>query len=247
VAAFGPDTLAVLREQPNRVAGLKGITIERARQWQETLRAQQGADAIMVWLLQWDIDPSVAHRLYAQYGAAALAKVQANPYVLTQEMWGVGFHTADRMALSMGWAPLSPERLEAVWRFGLDTALGFGDCYQTTDQLVDRAVELLSDQDPDAVRQGLAAMQSRFGTLADVIHTQDRWCLRWVDRLEAQLARDLRGHPRSVAPSGPIDWTWLEARTGVTYAPAQREALTGVLQAPFSVITGDPEPGKRPC
>ncbi len=244
VQALGSDVLTVIRHQPERVAELKGISRQKARQWQTFFQQQQGADAIMVWLLQWDIDPSIARRLYAEYGAEALAKVQANPYVLTQEVWGVGFHTADRMALSMGWKPLSPERLDAVWRFGLETALTQGDCYQTGSQLIDRAVELLSDQDPDHVRQALVGQDRRGATLPDVVVDQDRWQLRWVQRMEQQLARRVKTHPQRTATGDPIDWTWLEAKTAVHYEAAQQAALTGVLQQMFSVVTGGPGVGK---
>ena len=244
VQALGTDVLDILRQEPRRVAQLRGISLQRARQWQSFFQQQQGTDAVLVWLLQWDVDPSVARRLYAAYGAEALAKVQANPYVLTQEVWGVGFHTADRMALSLGWQPLSPERLDAVWRFGLESALAQGDCYQTSEQLVDRAVELLADQDPDQVRQALAGQSGRPSTLSDVVVDQDRWQLRWVQRMERQLARDVQMHPQRVGEAAAIDWTWLQTRTGVGYEAAQQAALTGILQHAFSVVTGGPGTGK---
>lgn len=199
---------------------------------------------MIVWLLQWDIDPSVARRLYKQYGMTAVDRVRANPYALTQELWGVGFRTADRMALSLGWQPLSPERLEAVWRFGLETALGQGDCFQTTDQLRERAVTLLNDQVPSEVRKALGQMHDRLQRLPDVVVNNDRWMLRWVERLEGGLARDLMEHPRDTRAVKAVDWSWLEAKTGLRYAEAQREALTGTLASPFSIVTGGPGTGK---
>lgn len=243
VAAFGDETLTTLRKDPDRVATLPRITRTRALEWQRFLVDQQGADEVIVWLLQWDIDPSVARRLYAQDGARAMARVQANPYALTQDTWGVGFRTADRMALSMGWKPLSPERLEAVWRFGLETALNQGDCYQTTDQLHERAVELLDDQDAESVRRNLDQMQDRLGRLPDVVEAEGHWALRWVARMEEQLSCNVRQHP-GVPELRTMDWSWLEARTQFHYASAQRDALEGALGSPFSIITGGPGTGK---
>ena len=245
VAAFGTDTLSMLREHPERLTALKGVSEHKARLWQQFFRDHQGADDVIIWLLQWDIDPSVARRLTAQYGPRAMARVRANPYALTQDTWGVGFHTADRMALSLGWAPLSPERLEAVWRFGLETALTQGDCFQTSDQLQDRAVDLLHDQDPETVRTALGALQSRLAALPDVVQdAEGRWLLAWVDRMERRLARDIRRHPDGPGGVSGVDWAWLESQTHMTYASAQRAALAGAVQSAFSIITGGPGTGK---
>jgi len=247
VDRFGDETLKTLREAPENVAAMKGISLDRAKQWQTFFLDQQGADEVIVWLLQWDIDPSVARRLYAKYQADAMARVQSNPYALTQSTWGVGFRTADRMALSMGLEPLSPERLEAVWRFGLETALTQGDCYQTTDQLIDRAVELLDDQNPHAVQHTLTSLQNRLARLPDVVFREDDnlWRLRWIDAMESRLAADVTAHPCAITQTPPaIDWAWLRAKTGLDYAPAQQNALNGVLNAPYSIITGGPGTGK---
>ncbi len=242
--AFEAETLDILRSDPERVATLPGISLDRARQWKQFFVDQQGADDIIVWLLQWDIDPSVARRLYREYGAGAMERVRANPYNLTQDTWGVGFRTADRMALSMGWGSLSAERLEAVWRFGLETALNQGDCYQTTDQLTEQVVALLDDQDGEAVRKALEAIRERLTQLPDVMADDERWRLRWVHRLEESLAMALRNHPSRAPKASAVDWAWLEAETGVTYATAQREALVGALNASFSIVTGGPGTGK---
>ncbi len=246
VAQFGEETLTVLRSQPARIGALPGFSLKRARTWQAFFAEQRGVEEVMIWLLQYDIDPSVARRLYQEFGAAAMARVKDNPYALTQELWGVGFRTADRMALSMGWEPLSPERLEAVWRFGLETALDFGECLQTTAQLVDRAVELISDQDPDAVRAALDTCMPRFRALVDLKQDPDSlgWQLGWVAKKEQQLAERLRRHTVPLPTAHPVDWAWLTGAAHVTYAPAQQAALAGVLQAPFSIITGGPGTGK---
>lgn len=246
VAQFGAETLNVLRSQPARIGALPGFSLKRARTWQAFFAEQRGVEEVMIWLLQYDIDPSVARRLHQEYGAEAMTRVKDNPYALTQEMWGVGFRMADRMALSMGWEPLSPERLEAVWRYGLETALGFGDCLQTTEQLVDRAVELLADQDPESVRGTLATLESRFRALPDLSQeaTTRAWQLNWVARTEQRLADRLRRQSMAVPAAHPVDWPWLGQATRLAYAPAQQAALTGVLTAPFSIITGGPGTGK---
>ncbi len=244
VDALGSETLLVLREHPDQVAALPRISAQRARQWQQFFTNQHDQEEIVVWLLQWDIDPTVARRLFDHHGAKALDYVQTNPYALTQNTWGIGFHVADRMALSLGWEPLSPERLEAVWRFGLQTALTQGDCYQTTAQLQHQAETLLTDQDAETVRTALTAGADRFAQLPDLWVDHDQWRLIWVDRLERRLAHAIHTHHRASATDVPIDWSWLEAQTHVHYDAAQQEALLGTLHHPFSIITGGPGTGK---
>lgn len=247
--AFGVDTLRILREEPEAVsAAIKGVKPALARQWQTFFQAQRGADDVIVWLLQWDIDPGIAHRLYEKYSARAIAMVQSNPYQLTESVWGVGFRTVDRMALSQGWAPLSAERLAAVWRYGLTTALDQGDCYQTTEQLIQRATELLGDQDSEAVRQQFEALYPTLRELPEVqCDAKERWQLTWVARTENRLARAIRENSLTTemrARQAPVDWSWLQGRLGVTYARAQQQAVQGALESPFSIITGGPGTGK---
>lgn len=253
VAAFGSETMGVLREEPERVATLRGISPARAQRWQTFFQEQIALERIVGWLLQYDIDPSLAKRLHKEFGPQAIAMIQSNPYRLCTETFGVGFKTADRMALSMGWPRLGTARIVALWRYLLQQAVTLGDCYQTPEQMERAALKLLDGVTAADLREALekalpdlnASRDLRWVESDDVVPT-GRWTLAAMDGMERGLARIIRRHQWEAppAPAPSVDWAWLEGKTGVTYADAQKAAIEGVLRHPMSVITGGPGTGK---
>jgi len=251
VQQWGPQVITLLRNNPAAIASLKGVTLAKASQWQHIAQQAQEWEHVMTWLLQYDVDPGVARRLYDKLGARTVEEIQKNPYQLTQEVWGIGFHTADRIALSLGWPPLGEERMKALWRLLLQTALSTGDCYRTTDQLLTAACELLKEHDAPTLTEILTRMmptwheRQGFAVVMPPNGTETHWSLSTVHRWEQRLVADILRHS-SQRPdkTRSLDWAWMTETARVTYAPAQQAAITGALQAPFGIITGGPGTGK---
>ena len=114
VDAFGAKTLEVLAEEPERLAGVKGISLRKAREISETYRAQAGMRRLMEFLSANGLRPEYAMRLYRLYGDAAMEMVRANPYLIAAERVGGGFDEADALALSLGFEEDSPQRIAAA-------------------------------------------------------------------------------------------------------------------------------------
>jgi exodeoxyribonuclease V alpha subunit len=117
VDTFGDKTLSVIDESPQFLAEIKGIgpkRIERIRQsWQE----QKAVRSIMVFLSSYGIGTARAVRIYKTYGDRAIEMVRENPYRLATDIWGVGFQTADQLALRLGMDRNSPLRAQAALRY----------------------------------------------------------------------------------------------------------------------------------
>jgi exodeoxyribonuclease V alpha subunit len=113
VSAFGLETLRVLSEEPLRILEVDGIGEVRARRIMHAWQEQRGMQDVMVFLQGHSVGASMALRIYRVFGSETVARVRENPYVLAQEVHGIGFLLADRIANSIGIRGDFPLRVHA--------------------------------------------------------------------------------------------------------------------------------------
>ena len=114
VDRFGIETLDVLEQNPERLTSLRGVTSRRAMQIGESFRQQMGLRRLMAFLAQYELPPALAILLRKLYGDRALDAVRDNPYLLSADECGVPFSATDQIAMSLGIAADSDERLQAA-------------------------------------------------------------------------------------------------------------------------------------
>jgi hypothetical protein len=137
------ETLRVLDEEPHRLAEVVGLGQKRALAVAKAWTAERAQRDVMVFLQARGASASLAIRVWKRYGAAAVDVVSRNPYLLSFDVSGVGFKTADRLAASLGIARDSPERLKAALFQALHDATEAGHVYTPAEELVGRAGGLL--------------------------------------------------------------------------------------------------------
>ncbi len=247
VDAFGLETLSIIEQDPQRLCEIRGIGRKTAKRIQESLAEQRGMHRIMVFLTGHGISPSLAVKVHKRYGARALEMVRENPFGLVDDIIGVGFLTADRMARSLGFVEDAPERQQAGILYALRQAMNNGHLFLPSDELVSTAAELLAI--PDA---GLIPALHRLTRCDQVVirsraDAPDAVYLPWLEQAEARLSRRLGVLARSRAGekfkvSEAIKW--YQRRAGISLAPQQQTALARALTAQILVITGGPGTGK---
>ncbi len=129
VEHFGLHTLNVLEEEASRLTEVKGIGKKRSAQIAQQWQRDQTFREIRAEIRGLGLGPTITHRLIERYGEDALAILRREPYRLSSEIQGIGFKTADRVALSNGLSPNSPERAQAGVSFTLSSAEAEGHCY----------------------------------------------------------------------------------------------------------------------
>jgi exodeoxyribonuclease V alpha subunit len=255
VAAFGVDTLRIIEEEPERLRRIRGLGPRKIQDLSEAISAQKDVQNVLVFLRGHGLGAALAARIVKRYGAKASALIQANPYRLADEVLGIGFRTADRLAHQLGMALDAPERLEAALEFCLGQAAKEGHSYLPEAMLVHRTAELLgctpTALEPRLIDLARANRIVRQLPPGPVLLHDDPQPIVYPSQLalaEDGIARALHRLATRNGASLPIRAgpavEWFEQTSGMRLPQGQKEALHRALGEPVSVITGGPGVGK---
>ena len=243
VDMFGQRTLEIIDKESLRLQEVDGIGPARREMIKESWREQKALRDIMVFLQSHEVGTACAMRIYKQYGDQAINVVRENPYRLCYEVWGIGFKTADRVALSLGVPPHSQNRARAGILYILQTMSEEGHCFCPREDLIPAAEQMLeipSDVLMEAITHGVADR-----TLVD---DRGNVYLAPLFHAETGVAAALDRLMRTKVSHPPIQLdkavSWAESRMELGFATAQRSALEMALSRKVSIITGGPGVGK---
>lgn len=262
VAEFGAQTLDVIEAEPERLLQVPDIGHKRVRLIAAAWVEQKQVKQIMLFLHSHGVSTNLAIKIYKQYGDQSLSTVQTDPYRLSQDIFGVGFKTADRLAQALGLPADHPGRIEAGVEYALSEMSNDGHVYAPQGQLVDRAAELLEleashilpaidrlagqgriqrDVLPAAHSESVlgqhAIGENRQDFLLPAIYLMPFYHgeVGVSERLQA-LAKHWPTRLSDLPPA------FLHLNTSLS--EEQQEAVRSALQSPVSVLTGGPGTGK---
>ncbi|PTX97891.1 ATP-dependent RecD-like DNA helicase [Opitutus sp. ER46] len=249
VDAFGTDTFRILSEESGRLRDVAGIGRKRATAIKQAWDSKRTERELYIFLQTYGVTPAQCVKLVKQYGAQAKTVLTSEPYRAAREIDGIGFKTADRIAINLGFANDAPPRIDAGIQFALETLQEEGHTAYGETDLADYTANLLETegrlvaarivvqvQDKALVRQGAAGTP---GALIQLPHND-----RAEQKIADTVARLLR--VGSGLPPIKIDAAvqWAEQKAGFTFAELQRVALKSALSCKLSVLTGGPGTGK---
>ena len=251
VKVFGDDTADILDNHPEifRKVKIKGLPAKKVEAFLAAWQLNRHSRETMLFLYGHGIAGSVAKRLWNQYGAETIAKITENPYLLCEEVWGVGFLKADEIAMKVGIPKDSPKRLQSALMHVLqESSFNEGHVYLPKDTLLEKTFRLLRIpmEDDDAV----------YGLIQQFDYLCERERIRRVDddcfypplfRAEQSIADNilyrLAGNalPTAGFERSLMDW---EHQHKFAFDPIQRKAIEMALAYRISIITGGPGTGK---
>ena len=248
VEAFGLETLRVIEEEPNRLVEVEGIGPLRLQRISAAWAEQKEIREVMLFLQGHGVSSAFAAKIYKAYGQAAIATVKANPYRLAQDIYGIGFKTADRIAQNLGVPSDSPLRARAGLVYVLQAMSDDGHVYTMEADLLREAEamlaiprDLLSEAVPDLVQKDQLVIE-------DLPEDGRAVYLKPLYVAEEQVARRLIDILRAPRLPVPIDvekaLAWVEGITRLELASQQREAVRMALTHKALIITGGPGTGK---
>lgn len=251
VDTFGEDTLHVLSYQSARLREVPKLGAAKIAQIRESWHANATMRENMIFGQTYGISIAKMTKIVRKYGPDAIAIVKADPYRLCRDIWGIGFSTADRIALSTGIPKDSPLRARATISYTLETeAENGGHCWTYENDLLLRGneltgipVEILADALEKELADGRVVAEG-----VGEAPALRRIYLKSLYFGERHVAEHVRRIVETPASFPPIDSAraiaWWEKRAGFSLANEQRTALHRSLAEKFSIITGGPGVGK---
>lgn len=244
-SAFGAKTLEVLDSEPEMLLSIPGISDTKLQKICESYLASRGARDVVAFLAPHGVTPNRAVKLYKKYGEQTMDIVRNHPYQLC-EMVGVGFRTADKIAMSMGFNRLAPERVDEGLLYTLADAETKGHLCMEKHDFIKQCIKLLDTpeltEEMAANRAGFLLHEGRLATYQGQVYRT----------ATAKAEQNLAYSVRSLLLSGSAhrysdleaDISRLEKKLRIVLAPEQREAVNTALTSPVSIITGGPGTGK---
>jgi len=159
VKHFGPATLEVIEQTPQRLIEVPGVGPKRVQIITQAWAEQRAIKEVMLFLQSHGVTTGLATKIYKEYGDNAIAVVRSDPYRLARDIFGIGFLTADKIARSLGMPPDAPQRIAAGVAYALNQASEEGHLYLPTPELLDLTAKLL-DVGRDQAALGVARMWS---------------------------------------------------------------------------------------
>ncbi len=240
VQKFGEKTLEVIDQTPDLLREVSGMGKKRVDQVKRCWKEQKSIREVMLFLQKHEISPGFAQKLYRLYGDETVEKLKENPFVLAQEIRGVGFKSADKIAEKLGFPKEATQRIDAGIEYVLLELSGEGHTCYKRDDLVDKAREMLGV--PVEKRLEALAAEERIALEADRVWIKGLWiCERGIAEQINRLKRS-PSRLRSVDQNGAI--AWVEKKLGIALAPNQQEAVKSALADKLHIITGGPGTGK---
>ena len=247
VRAFGDKVFDLIEAEPERLREVSGIEPVRAGRIAAAWAEQKVVREIMVFLHSHGVGTARAVRIYKTYGADAVQVMSENPYRLARDVRGIGFKTADEIAMKLGIEKTAMIRLRAGISYALAEATNDGHCGLPTEELVPLAESLLEAPEAE-VRTALDLELAEGAVVADAVEETPCVFLAGLYRAERVIAERLLKLATGTLPWDRIDpgkaLPWIERRTGLALAESQTEAVRLALMAKVLVITGGPGVGK---
>ena len=260
VKKFKADTFRIIEEEPERLAEVKGISEHMAMLISEQAQLKRGMREAVMYMQQFGIGSGLANRIYEKYGPALYAILNSNPYRLAEDMDGIGFRTADRIAIRMGIEADSEFRIRCGLLYVLTLAALDGHTWLPKDMLKKRTEELLDLGIPDLDRFLMdLQIDGRIIILEQRQNLTEDTGRRAPENVETQVylaayyytERNIADRLYSLAVRGESDAAFVDKRikkiekeTGIELDDMQREAVRASVNNGLLILTGGPGTGK---
>lgn len=258
---FGEQTLEVFSHQSERLLGVPGIAEKKLQTILSSWKEHQAIREVMMFLQDQGVSTLLAVKIFKTYGDEAIARIEENPYCLAEDIYGIGFFTADKIALNLGVSVTGVPRLRAGVLHVLEASREHGHCFLTHAQVVVRSLELLDldsqdQRNAEFVEDVLTSLQvEELIKTRALVWPQDSteppqtvyyarnlfWAEQQVFSRVVQLLRVEVGQDRNRMMA------WVQRfgeKTGLTLSEEQALSVVGMAGSSFSILTGGPGCGK---
>ena len=247
VAQFGEDTFDVIESHPEWLTDIKGVTAKKAQEISDSFKSQFGVRSIMMFCRDF-FGPATIMKIYKKWGSGAIDAINRNPYILCDQIHGIGFDSADKLAASIGFARDSDFRIASGIKYMLSyNAVNHGHTYIPRDKLIKLASDTL-EVPIERIEAPLASLEASREVVTVTIKA--RRCTYLAEYYEAEKYTVMKlSLLDKLCEKSSIDnleymIRQVEAESGVQYAKLQRKAILAAINHGVMILTGGPGTGK---
>ncbi len=248
IKKFGKETLNLISGSPEKLREVEGIGEVKLREIRKSWAENQNIRDLIIFLQEHGITTNLATKIHRQYGEKSFQVLKTNPYQVCLDIWGVGFKTADQMALKLGIDPASPERIKAFILYLLEKDIEQGHVFSFESEIEKSCRKELEVEDAkvraalDALRQQESIVIEKAGTDAAAVY------LPFFHKAEEEVVRSiLELSSTSIRiPDFDLERAISEAEEelAIRFSEMQRQAVRECFHRKILVITGGPGTGK---
>ncbi len=248
---FGDKALEIIDKDPSRLREIEGIGEKKLEGIKKHWGEHKGSRDIMVFLQGHGIGPSMSKKIFRRYGEKCLETVKTNPYVMTYDVDGIGFKTADTIAKNFGISANDPMRVEAGIEYVLQELSDDGHvCYPEV-EIIALAGEKLGVDGAD-LNRALTSLEEKKRIIRKPLPTtEEEELFVWLRPLffaELGIAKQIKRLRRAASAIREIKIEkaadWVQEKLGITFAPGQITALETSFREKVHIVTGGPGTGK---
>ncbi len=251
IQAFGSSVLDILDKEPDKLLKVEGIGPKKLERIKKSWQEQREIRSLILFLQTYEVPTTYVGKIFQRYGTQAIQKLKENPYDLAYEIRGIGFKTADKMALKLGIKPDSPQRLEAVLVYALFQMSDQGHIFSPKEELFQSVLKIIDNVNQEDLEKALSQLQEKKKVQVHDLPQQDikqavflRHFYRWEGEISTRLVA-LLTHP--AIHSGEKIRQHLgqqEKEFKISLSSEQRKAVFTACNNKVCIITGGPGTGK---
>ena len=248
IQEFGERTIDILTSNPDKLKKIPGIGPVKLREIKKSWAEHEDIRELIIFLQEHNISTALATKIYRQYGEKSFHVLRTNPYQACHDIWGVGFKTADQIALKLGLDPGSPERIKAYVRYLMEKDNEQGHIFSLAKDLKSNCMADLAIEREEDFDRALQSLKKRQMIVAEELNADSAVYLPFFHEAQQEVVRNIHKLSRFPFPTPPFDVTKaiadVEDSLGIQFSEAQRVAIEESFQKKMLVITGGPGTGK---
>lgn len=251
VEKFGIDTLDIIDKQPQRLLEIEGLGKKRKEKIVECWSEQKSIRNVMIFLQAHGISPAYAQKIFKNYGAESIARVQENPYRLARDIYGIGFKIADNLAEKLGIAKHSIQRIDAGIEHVLSHQADEGHVCTPLLEFLKTAEETLEVSQEEISPRTVSLQNDHRIELMDLVHLGQLTTFIWTKFLfiaEVGIAQEIKRLQTNPCALRAVDkdkaLIWVQEHLQINLAVQQQQAVAMAVTGKVEIITGGPGTGK---
>ncbi|MFC2169410.1 ATP-dependent RecD-like DNA helicase [Acidobacteriota bacterium] len=244
---FGSRTIDILSKNPEKLTEVEGVGRVKLKEIKKSWAEHEGIRDLIIFLQEHNISASLASKIYRQYGEKSFHVLKSNPYQASHDIWGIGFKTADQMALKLGVSPTSLERIKAYIRYLMEKDNEQGHVFSFQRNLKENCKKDL-DVDDKKVMEAMTSLEKHNLVISENLDSDIAVYLPFFHQAQEEVVRSihkLAAFP-FLTPSFDVDKTInnAEEELDIRFSSAQKLAIRESFRKKILVITGGPGTGK---